>query len=86
MTVEYDSRKPYNTNVSFATNLSISGGIAFDFKNPINPKAPEIPFDINVGINKWLGVSTNNQDITVRIGWGWSLFRADVSKGKSCPN
>jgi RHS repeat-associated protein len=86
VTFEWDSRKPYNTSVVFSTNLSIAAGVAFDFKNPINNNAPEIPFDISVGINKWLGVSTNNSDVTVKIGFGASLLPVDISKGKSCPN
>jgi len=86
ITFEWDSRKPYNVSVIGSTNLSLGIGVGFDIKNPFaDANPPKLPFDINVGFGRWLGMSTDNENLTIRIGPSVGLLPVDISKGKSCP-
>ncbi len=86
VTVSWDSSKPTKTNVSLVTDLEIGGGLSFTFDHPFpesNP--PKAPFFVNVGISRWLGISTDGDKLRINLGFGVGLTPIDISKGKDFP-
>lgn len=65
---------PTSNTLSLATNLRIGGSFAFSFDHPFSECTSEkSPWWLNVGVNEFLGISGNGNQITLRVGLGASL-------------
>lgn len=58
--------------------------ICFDspFKKELercDQKVPKMPFDLNVGLGKYTGISTNNEKMCINIGLSVGLSPIDIS-------
>ncbi len=78
MTMSWDSDHPYQTNVSWSTNLAIGGGFFFGERHPpgtcpLHHNVPTTPFSINLGLTQWLGITTNGDQFTINIGYSIGL-------------
>jgi hypothetical protein len=75
------------TDVSLNANFGVGGGVKVCFRNPYEDdlkqsygkEVPKMPWWLNVGINKYLGLSTNNERMCVNAGLGQSFLRNSVS-------
>ena len=83
---EWNSSQPTKTNVSIVTDLELGGGFKFCFDHPFKKKieacgreVPELPFDINIGLGKYTGISTNNKKLCINLGLSAGFTPVDFS-------
>jgi len=90
MTLSWDTAHPFETKVTWSTNLAIGGGFFINLDHPSrymddpctgDSKIPKAPFLVNAGINQWLGVATNGDELTIKVGLSAGLTPIYVSKG-----
>ncbi|MBI5875130.1 MAG: hypothetical protein HZB81_04690 [Deltaproteobacteria bacterium] len=84
--VFWNSKQPYGTQISIVTDLEAGFGFSFCFDNPwkkeieqCGNKVPKLPFDLNVGLGKYTGISTNNEKMCINIGLSLGFTPVDVS-------
>ena len=72
----WDSSQPTKTQATFTTDLEIGAGFSFTTNLPFDY---ELPFNINAGLGRWTGVSTNVHTLTVSLGLSAGLLPIDLS-------
>lgn len=74
------SSDPTNTQMELLSDVEVGGGFSVTFDHPFpNVKHQKLPFSVNIGLGKWLGISTDGNTFTVSIGLAASLLPIDVS-------
>ena len=90
LTLSWDSAHPFETKVEYATNLELGGGFLINLDHPTrytdNPcdesKIPKAPVTVNLGIGKWLGISTDGDEFTIKVGLSAAILPVSFSKGR----
>ena len=72
------SSQPDKTQVSVVTDIEVGGGFVFCYNNPFR-NASNLPFEINIGLGKYTGISTNNEKMCINVGLSAGFLPVDIS-------
>jgi RHS repeat-associated protein len=81
ITFKWTSEKPLSTQNEFVTDFELGGGISFCYTPdpPCHGERPRLPFNFNVGIGRWTGISTAGERLCINVGASASFLPIDIS-------
>ena len=81
ITFKWTSDKPPSTQNEFVTDFELGGGISFCYTpdSPCHGERPRLPFNFNVGIGRWTGISTEGERLCINVGSSASFLPIDIS-------